>query len=171
MTQKTVKDYYAILGVSSQASLEEIRLAYRRLARVYHPDLSIDPDAEEHFKEVNEAYDILANAEKRRAYDYFTAGTAEDEPVEPASMSQQPPEPPAPPTMAPEPVWRDVQTGELRPETQPPAPESHFGASQNLSPYLGDLAHYHRRLRYCERCRRCGTFSPAQSSPQAGPSL
>jgi curved DNA-binding protein CbpA len=67
MIQKSVKDYYAILGVLSTASLEEIRLAYRRQARAYHPDLSTDPDAEERFKEINEAYDILANSEKRQA--------------------------------------------------------------------------------------------------------
>jgi curved DNA-binding protein len=74
MTQKTVKDYYAVLGVSQHASLEEIRLAYRRCARAFHPDLSTDPDAEARFREVNEAYEVLANAEKRRAYDYFTTG-------------------------------------------------------------------------------------------------
>lgn len=77
MSQKSVKDYYAILGVPPTASLEEIRLAYRRQARAYHPDLSTDPDAEDRFKEVNEAYDILANSEKRQAYDYFTAGAPE----------------------------------------------------------------------------------------------
>ncbi len=131
MTQKTVKDYYAILGVTSQASLEEIRLAYRRMARVYHPDLSIDPDAEAHFKEVNEAYDILANAEKRRAYDYFTAGTVEDEPVEPPSMPQQPP---ASPKTTPEPARRDVFTGEPRRESQPSAPETSSGRRRVYPP-------------------------------------
>jgi len=77
MNQKSVKDYYAILGVPAAASLEEIRLAYRRQARAYHPDLSTDPQAEERFKEINEAYDVLANSEKRQAYDYFTAGVPE----------------------------------------------------------------------------------------------
>lgn len=88
MTQKTVKDYYAVLGVSSQASLEEIRMAYRRQARVYHPDLSVDPDAVERFREVNEAYEVLANAEKRQAYDYFTAGMP---PLETPEMDQPAP--------------------------------------------------------------------------------
>ena len=81
MTHKSVKDYYAILGVSPTASLEEIRLAYRRQARAYHPDLSTDPHAEERFKEVNEAYDVLANSEKRQAYDYFTADAPETPPA------------------------------------------------------------------------------------------
>jgi hypothetical protein len=71
MTSKTVKDYYAILGLTPKATLEEIRLAYRKLARVYHPDLSSEIDAEERFREVNQAYDVLANAEKRKAYDFF----------------------------------------------------------------------------------------------------
>jgi hypothetical protein len=81
MTHKSVKDYYAILGVSPTASLEEIRLAYRRQARAYHPDLSTDPHAEERFKEINEAYDVLANSEKRQAYDYFTADAPETPPA------------------------------------------------------------------------------------------
>ena len=81
MTQKSVKDYYAILGVLPTASLEEIRLAYRRQARAYHPDLSTDPHAEDRFKEINEAYDVLANSEKRQAYDYFTADAPETPPT------------------------------------------------------------------------------------------
>jgi hypothetical protein len=90
MTKKSVKDYYAVLGVPSTASLDEIRLAYRRQARLYHPDLSLDPDAEERFKEVNEAYDVLANSEKRRAYDYFTGGVTQDEGVEKAPSPDEP---------------------------------------------------------------------------------
>ena len=81
MNQKSVKDYYAILGVPPTASLEEIRLAYRSQARAYHPDLSTDPNAEERFREVNEAYDVLANSEKRQAYDYFTADAPEPPPA------------------------------------------------------------------------------------------
>jgi len=63
------KDYYAILGVDRSASEDDIKKAYRRLARKYHPDVSKETDAEAHFKEVNEAYDTLHDAEKRRAYD------------------------------------------------------------------------------------------------------
>ncbi len=85
MTKKSVKDYYAVLGVPQNASMEEIRLAYRRQARAYHPDLSGEPHAEERFKEINEAYEVLANAEKRKAYDYFTAGDAPEAKAEPTS--------------------------------------------------------------------------------------
>ena len=73
MSSKSVKDYYAILGVAPNATLEEIRLAYRKLARIYHPDLSAEIDAEDRFREVNEAYEVLANTEKRKSYDFFVA--------------------------------------------------------------------------------------------------
>jgi curved DNA-binding protein len=63
------KDYYRILGVSRDASKEEIKRAYRRLARKYHPDVSKEPDAEARFKEINEANEVLKDPEKRAAYD------------------------------------------------------------------------------------------------------
>ncbi|HVC50247.1 MAG TPA: DnaJ C-terminal domain-containing protein [Burkholderiales bacterium] len=62
-------DYYKILGVSRTATDEEIRKAYKRLARKYHPDVSKELNAEEKFKEVGEAYDVLKDPEKRTAYD------------------------------------------------------------------------------------------------------
>ena len=63
------QDYYQILGVSRDASAEDIKKAYRRLARKYHPDVSKEASAEERFKEVAEAYEVLRDPEKRAAYD------------------------------------------------------------------------------------------------------
>jgi len=63
------KDYYEILGVAKTASLDEIKQAYRKLARKYHPDLNKDASGEEKFKEVGEAYAVLKDTEKRAAYD------------------------------------------------------------------------------------------------------
>ena len=63
------KDYYQILGVQRDADEATIKRAYRRLARKFHPDVSKEPNAEERFKEVAEAYEVLRDAEKRAAYD------------------------------------------------------------------------------------------------------
>src|SRR4051812_26710982 len=63
------KDYYAIMGLDRTASAEEIKKAYRKLARKYHPDVSKEGNAEERFKEVQEAYETLKDPEKRAAYD------------------------------------------------------------------------------------------------------
>ncbi len=71
------KDYYAILGVSKTATDEELKKAYRKLAKKYHPDANPDnkKEAEKKFKEVNEAYEVLSDSQKRRMYDQF--GTAD----------------------------------------------------------------------------------------------
>ena len=63
------KDYYKILGVDRDATADQVKKAYRLLARKYHPDVSKEPNAEEKFKEVAEAYEVLKDAEKRAAYD------------------------------------------------------------------------------------------------------
>ncbi len=64
------KDYYKVLGVSKDASNDEVKKAFRKLARKYHPDVNPgDKKAEEKFKEINEAYEVLSDAEKRKKYD------------------------------------------------------------------------------------------------------
>lgn len=63
------RDYYKILGVQRTATAEEVKTSYRRLARKFHPDVSKEPNAEERFKEVQEAYEVLKDPEKRAAYD------------------------------------------------------------------------------------------------------
>ncbi|MBW6465707.1 MAG: molecular chaperone DnaJ [Brevefilum sp.] len=65
------RDYYEVLGVPRGASEDELKSAFRRLARQYHPDVSSEPDAEEKFKEINEAYAVLSDGEKRAAYDRY----------------------------------------------------------------------------------------------------
>jgi len=63
------KDYYKILGINKSSSADDIKKAYRKLARKYHPDTNKDQDAENKFKEVNEAYQVLSDKEKKAKYD------------------------------------------------------------------------------------------------------
>ena len=65
------RDYYEVLGISKSASIDEIKSSYRKLAKKYHPDLNKEPGAEEKFKEVQEAYDVLSDEKKRARYDQF----------------------------------------------------------------------------------------------------
>src|SRR5919199_4853046 len=67
----TERDYYDVLGVARNAGGDEIKRAFRRLARELHPDVSEAPDAEHRFREVVEAYEVLSNSERRQLYDRF----------------------------------------------------------------------------------------------------
>src|ERR1700748_3815404 len=67
------RSFYETLGVSSDVGPEELQRAYRKLARTYHPDINRDPGAEERFKDISEAYDVLSDPEQRRRYDAFGA--------------------------------------------------------------------------------------------------
>lgn len=73
-------DYYAILGVRHDADADEIKKAYRRLARELHPDINPDPQTQERFKEITQAYEVLSDTEKRQMYDLgadpFASGAA-----------------------------------------------------------------------------------------------
>lgn len=70
------KDYYSTLGIKRDASPEDIKRAYRKLARKYHPDVSSEIDADDRFKDVNEAYEVLKDPEKRAAYDQIDPASA-----------------------------------------------------------------------------------------------
>src|SRR6516165_7413514 len=72
MATTTKQDYYEVLGVPRKASLKDIRTAFRKLARKYHPDLNPgDKAAEEKFKQIQEAYDVLSDTKKRQMYDQY----------------------------------------------------------------------------------------------------
>jgi curved DNA-binding protein len=73
VTVAAARDFYDILGVPRSASQDEIQSAYRKLARRYHPDVNKDPAAEERFKDVSEAYDVLSDPDQRRRFDAFGA--------------------------------------------------------------------------------------------------
>ena len=65
----TYKDYYAVLGIDRNATQDDVRKAYRNLAKKYHPDVNKSPGSEERYKEINEAYEVLKDPDKRQRYD------------------------------------------------------------------------------------------------------
>ena len=71
MAPVAFRDYYEVLGIPRDASAEDIRAAYRKLARQHHPDVNKEPGAEDRFKEISEAYEVLRDPEKRERYDRF----------------------------------------------------------------------------------------------------
>ncbi len=72
MPTTTKQDYYELLGVARKASAKDIRAAFRKLARKYHPDLNPgDKSSEEKFKQLQEAYDVLSDSKKRQMYDQY----------------------------------------------------------------------------------------------------
>jgi curved DNA-binding protein len=73
------KDYYEVLGVPRDADQDAIRRAYRKLARRYHPDLNSDSEAEDRFKELGEAYEVLSDPDKRERYDRLGANWRQQE--------------------------------------------------------------------------------------------
>src|SRR6202789_4392927 len=76
MATTTKQDYYDLLGVARKAPVKDIRAAYRKLARKYHPDLNPgDKSAEEKFKQIQEAYEVLSDTKKRQMYDQFGFNT------------------------------------------------------------------------------------------------
>ncbi len=77
------KDYYKTLGIKKDATQKEVQAAYRKLARKWHPDVNKKPDAEEKFKEINEAYEVLKDPEKRKRYDTYGADWREGQQYSP----------------------------------------------------------------------------------------
>ena len=75
MASMNEKDYYAVLGVSKDAAKKEIQKAFQQKARKLHPDVNKEPDAEERFKEVSEAYAVLSDEQKRARYDAMRSGS------------------------------------------------------------------------------------------------
>lgn len=128
------QDYYQTLGVAREASAEDIKKAYRRLARKYHPDVSKESHAEERFKEIAEAYEVLRDPEKRAAYDQLGGNWQ-------AGQEFRPP-----------PGW---QSGPRRPRRPDPAEgfggadfsdffESIFGGAQGRSGFSGAHSGFQR---------------------------
>src|SRR5437879_6182365 len=83
------QDYYHVLNVPKTATQQEIQKSYRKLARTYHPDINKEKGAEEKFKKITEAYEVLKNPEARKRYDMLGKGYQSGQPFTPPSGSWQ----------------------------------------------------------------------------------
>ena len=146
-------DCYSILGVPAAATTEEIRAAYRRLARQYHPDLNTGPQAEARMKEINHAYATLSDPQRRRHYDIY--GVSDPPTVESNRRSQQ---------RAP----RPSATRPSEPRTHSASPERGEDIEAALLITRGEARHGLRkvfpvtRTEPCQRCRGTG-YEPEET--------
>ena len=144
------RDFYTVLGVSKTATADEIRAAYRKLARQYHPDVNKTPEASKLFNEVQQAYDVLSDPEKRALYDQY--GDAEARPG-----------PQAGGRAGPHVRWSTVGApggggyGDFDPDDLGDIFEAMFGGSRNAGPGAGG------------RTRAGGRARPRSAAPQATP--
>ena len=122
----STKDYYAVMGVNAKASGDEIKKRYRELARRYHPDVNPKPDAAQKIKEINEAYGVIGDTERRASYDaerMFEAKTAS------ASTPRQ-----TPPSQPPRPAPNTGNAGNSRPFRPTPPPNRAANAYNRNNP-------------------------------------
>jgi molecular chaperone DnaJ len=121
------KDYYSILGVSRSAADKDIKATYRRLARQYHPDVNPgNKAAEEHFKQINQAYEVLSDPEKRKKYDQYGDGWEHaDQYAEAARQQQQ--------------QQQQKQSGGFRFNQQPGSEEAYSSEEPDLASMFGNL--------------------------------
>ena len=126
MTSRTIKDYYAILGITPNATPEEVRMAFRHMARIYHPDRNPAPDAEERFKDINDAYERLADPQKRQVYDELLNVSADPD----ATTTSPPPSPEEPPS-----AERETPTPTTTPPQAQAPPRAPRGAAGRNSVY------------------------------------
>jgi hypothetical protein len=121
------RDYYRVLGLPPHATASEIKRAFRRLARIYHPDVNDSPDAEARFKEINEAYQVLSDPATRAAYDRFRSVRTPRPATPPGPPPRRPRGPPPypPPSSPPYPGPSSSPRGGRR----PPPPGTGYRAS------------------------------------------